>query len=86
MKTKEYLHRKFDGEYELINLTGNFSIVDGKRFFHAHIVISDREFRAFAGHLFSGVIAVTGEFFVTASSVEIAREPDNETGLNLLEL
>ena len=86
LENREYVRKKFDGEYELINLTGNFSILDGRPFLHAHITIADSECRPSAGHLFSANVAVTGEFLVTSTGVEVVRKLDEETGLNLLEL
>ena len=85
-ETKEYQKIRFDGEYELITLMGNYTIVDDKPFLHAHVIISDEACKAFAGHLFSGDIAVTGEFFITPTSDEITREFDEDTGLNLMKL
>jgi predicted DNA-binding protein with PD1-like motif len=85
-QSKEYIRKEFGGDYELVNLTGNFSILDGRPFLHAHITIADSECRPFAGHLYSANVAVTGEFLVTSTGVEVVRKPDEETGLNLLEL
>jgi predicted DNA-binding protein with PD1-like motif len=82
----EYIKTKLDGEYELISLMGNVTIVDGERFVHAHVNLSDRSCRPYAGHLFSGAIGVTGEFVLIASTVEISRSLDKETGLKFLDL
>ena len=51
-----------------------------------HITIADSDCRPSAGHLYSAKVAVTGEFLVTSTGVEVVRKPDDETGLNLLEL
>lgn len=85
-ENKKYIRKEFGGDYELVNLTGNFSILDGRPFLHAHITIADSDCRPSAGHLYSAKVAVTGEFLVTSTGVEVVRKPDNETGLNLLEL
>jgi len=86
VETREYIRKVFAGDYELINLTGNISKVDGEPFLHAHVTLGDDKFGVFAGHLFKGTIAVTGEFLVSASSLEISRKHDEETGLKLLDL
>ncbi len=83
---QEYSSRVFEGDYELVSFTGNFSKLDGKPFLHVHAVVADASCNAYAGHLHSGVVAVTGEFFVISTGAEITREPDDETGLNLLKL
>ncbi len=86
VKKKEYSKKHFDGDYELINLTGNISLVESRGFVHAHVTISDDEFNVHAGHLFSGMISVTGEFVLMTIPAELHRAHDAETGLNLLDL
>jgi len=86
LEKREYQRIRFDGEYELIHLCGNFTYVDGAPFLHAHVTISDQACKAYAGHLFSGTIAVTGEFYISASSEQIERELDAVTGLKLMKL
>lgn len=86
IESKDYITRTLAGDFELISLTGNFSILEGKPFLHAHVVIADRDLKPYAGHLYTAKVAVTGEFMITSAGVEIARELDDETGLNLLKL
>lgn len=57
----EYLRRRFDGEFEILSLTGNLSELDGVPFTHLHVVIAGHDFAAFGGHLFRGVVTVTCE-------------------------
>lgn len=83
---KEYVRKVFDGDYELINLTGNFAMLDDKPFLHAHMTIADSGCHPYAGHVFTATVAVTGEFFVMSTGREISRKPDDDTGLNLLSL
>lgn len=83
---KEYLRRAFEGNFELINLSGNITLVEGEPFLHAHVTLGDREYRAIAGHLFSAVISVTGEFYVGSLPFAIPRVPDEATGLKLMDL
>jgi len=86
LPTKTYLEKEFEGEWELLNLTGNITWKDGKFFVHAHVTLSDKEFRTIGGHLFHGKIAITGEFFVNISKIHLLREYDEETGLYLINL
>lgn len=86
IEDKDYHKIRFDGEYELIHLCGNFTYVEGAPFLHAHVTISDQACRAYAGHLFSGTIALTGEFYIMASEERIEREFDPVTGLKLMKL
>lgn len=83
---KEYLKREFRGNFELLNLTGNFAVLDSNIMLHCHAIISDAEFNVFGGHLFSGEVAVTGEFYIYPGEIEVRRGPDETTGLNLIKL
>lgn len=86
LETKEYHSQMFNEDYEIGNLTGNFAEVDGKKFLHAHITISDKDCKAFAGHLFSAKIYATGEFFIYTFDKKIERKLDDDIGLKLLDL
>ena len=83
---KEYLRKEFYGIYELLTLSGNFTRLDSEIVLHCHAVISDAEYNVTGGHLFSGLIAVTGEFYIRPGDEEISREPDEFTGLNLIKI
>jgi hypothetical protein len=81
---KEYIKRKFDGDYELVGLSGNFARLGNDTILHCHAAFSDTEFRLIGGHLFSAGVAVTGEFYIRPGGIEIERGPDPKTGLNLI--
>ena len=85
MKTKEYLHRRFDGEYEIASLTGNVTLVDGKPFPHLHALLSDADCAVIGGHLFSARVAVTCEVDLRVYNGELKRSRDGETALNLID-
>jgi len=82
---QKYVQKKFAGVQELVNLTGNIAYVDRSPFVHAHAVISDRKMVPHAGHLFSGIIAVTGEFYIAVAGKKFVRKQDRRMGLNLLD-
>lgn len=86
MTKKEYLRKEFNGIYELLSLSGNFAKLNSETTLHCHAVISDAEYNVKGGHLFSGVIAITGEFYIRPADTEINRELDKFTGLNLIKL
>ena len=83
---KDYLKKTFQADFELASLMGNISLLKGSPLVHAHIVVSDSNFGTLAGHLFSGMIAVTGEFVILLTGDIIERAFDPQTGLNLLKL
>jgi hypothetical protein len=84
-KTREYQSETFEGEFEIVNLTGNISQLEGKPFIHAHMTISDEECRAFGGHLFSAQIHATGEITILDFGLSVSRKLDQEIGLKLLD-
>jgi len=83
IERKEYLKRRFDDFFELLSLTGNITLVDGKPFCHLHATLSGRDYKAIGGHLFEATISVTGEFFIRVES-KLIRKFDETTGLNLI--
>ncbi len=86
LNTKEYQSEIFEGEFEIVNLTGNISHLNGKPFIHAHITVSDEDCRAFGGHLFSAQIHATGEIAIIDFGIPLSRKLDQEIGLKLLDL
>lgn len=82
----EYLRKEFPDTYELLSLSGNFAVLDGKVILHCHALISDRDFNVQGGHLFGATVAVTGEFYIRPGNIDIGRGPDDVTGLNLIKL
>jgi predicted DNA-binding protein with PD1-like motif len=85
LEFKEYERREVTDVTELLSLSGNLSLLDGNPFLHAHVVLM-RQDRSFAGgHLFRGEVAVTGEFSIRQTDLELVRELDESLGLALLE-
>ena len=83
-KTKKYLQMDLEEEAEILNCTGNISQKDGKSIILAHITLSDRDGRAFGGHLVSGKV-FAAEIYLKKFYKVLDRKPDKSTGLNLLE-
>jgi len=85
MKTKEYLRRRFEGEYEIVALTGNVSSLEGKPFAHLHGLFSDLHCQVVGGHVFEAVVGVTCEIDLAVYPGEMKRMRDPATSLNLLD-
>ncbi|TFB09261.1 DNA-binding protein [Candidatus Atribacteria bacterium MT.SAG.1] len=83
-KAKEYHSQELIGDYEITNLSGNISTMDGEIYLHLHIGLSDSKYNAYGGHLTSAVISGTGEIIIEEINGEIEREFNKEVGLNLL--
>ena len=81
---KVYRELSIPEDMELVSLNGNLTWVEGEPFIHAHAALSGEDFVARGGHVFSSVIAVTGEFHVQPTGVRIERVPDERSGLKLM--
>lgn len=83
VEQKDYIRKKFSGDYELLSLSGNISIKEGNRFVHTHITFSDVNFNVFGGHLFDAKVAAAGEFLIDSCDIEIKRKHNENLGLHL---
>lgn len=83
LPTKTYLRKVFPDVYELLSATGNAALLDGKHFPHVHVVIGDRAYKTFGGHLFSATVAATVELSIIQMPFSVERAHDAETGLKL---
>ena len=73
IEDKNYHPKAFDKPpYELLSLLGNVTVSEGKLKIHAHVMIGDKEFRTFGGHLIEGTILPTCEivFFPFDETIE----------------
>ena len=83
-KKKKYCGYCFNQNMEILSLLGNISTKDGEPYLHLHIVVSNDEGEALGGHLTKAVISVTAEIFIDTLDIDINREPDSLTGINLI--
>jgi len=81
---KNYQHKVFEDEYELVSLIGNVALKDDKPFTHAHISMGDDKYALYGGHLFSAAVAATVEIAITPLSEMPVRTMDDEVGLALI--
>jgi predicted DNA-binding protein with PD1-like motif len=85
-QTKKYSFKKFKGDYEITSFDGNISLFNGRPFLHAHIVLGDRHFHSWSGHLKEAEVLATCEIILTRLDGEFVRKTDKKSGLNLLRL
>ena len=84
---KQYLKREFGSDsMELVSLTGNLALLDGKPVAHLHAVIGDRELRLYGGHLFQATASVTVEIYLRIYEGEVMRQYDPDSGANVMVL
>jgi len=82
---RDYSWRTLDETLEIVSLTGNLSIVDGKPFWHIHGVFSNKDYQALGGHVRSMTVGLTCELHITPLNIALTRNLDSTTGLKLLE-
>jgi len=83
-EAREYLWKDFDGALEIVSLTGDMVILDGKPFWHVHGVFSGADYGAISGHVKSLTIGLTGELMITPLDAPLTRTYDETTGLKLI--
>jgi hypothetical protein len=90
MRKKEYVKREFRGDLEIVSLTGNITVMDGKPFVHAHAALAGydeagllRAFEAVGGHLFRGIVSIMAEIILRPLGAAITRAklPDMPVGV-----
>lgn len=60
----KYVTKTFPGTYELVSGNGNISLKEGKPLSHIHVVIGDRNYNAYAGHLVKATVFVAEVFIL----------------------
>lgn len=83
-KKKKYFSKKLKGNYEVCSLNGNIATLNKKILFHCHIVVADKKFNCFGGHLKRAIVSPILEIKIERSSKKIKRAIDKK--LNLLAL
>lgn len=83
---KRYLRREVKEEVEILSLTGNIALKEGKPYLHAHIAIGLRDFTMLGGHLFRARAGATCEVTILPFDGFVRRELDQTTGLYLFDL
>ena len=81
-KRREYVKKRFDERSEILSLSGNVSLFEGKAFPHLHIVLG-YDNRLYGGHLFSAEVFACEVFVVELLGSPPERKFDEVTGLNL---
>ena len=82
-KTKQYRANEFEGNFEIVSLSGTIDRMDGAFYAHLHMSAGNEKGEVFGGHLNRAVVSATCEMTVTLIDGEIDRRFDEEVGLNL---
>ena len=83
-KTKKYTKITKNEEMEILSLSGNVSLFDDRPMTHTHITLSDKEGKAWGGHLMAGTKIFAAEIFIQELTGDNkTRKKDKMTGLSL---
>ena len=78
-----YYANEFDGEMEIVSLTGSINTMDGEFYSHLHIACADQSGSVVGGHLNKAIVSATCEMFIKVIDGTVDRYKDEVTGLNL---
>ena len=84
LSTKKYHFTEYDEMVEVISMTGNVALKEGRPFLHVHAVFTDTKNKAFGGHVQEMRVGVVLEVVLTPLSSSIVRELDEDIGLFLM--
>lgn len=90
---KDYVKRDLRGEMEIVSLTGNVTLFEGRPFVHAHAALAGRvegmpdgDFAAAGGHLFRGLISPMAEIIITSFGAALPRRKAPGAALAMMDL
>ena len=83
-ETKDYRRIPIDEQVEVLALTGNVALADGRPKLHPHVVVGKADGSAHGGHLLAARVRPTLEVVVTETPAHLRRRTDPETGLPLI--
>ena len=85
-KEKKYYANEFNGDYEIVSLTGTINTMNDEYYSHMHLSAGNDQGQVFGGHLNKAIVSATCEMVIQIINGEVDRYFDEEVGLNLLKL
>ena len=80
---KTYRSNEFNGNFEIVSLTGNVTTRGGDFYAHLHMSVGDADGKVFGGHLNRATVSATCEMVLDICDGTVEREFNGEVGLNL---
>ena len=84
-KEKKYRANSFQGDFEIVSLSGTIDTMAGEFYCHLHMSAGNEKGEVFGGHLSRAVVSATCEMVIREASGSIDRRHSEEVGLNLWE-
>jgi len=80
---KKYYSNTFNGNYEIVSLTGTINTMNEEFYTHIHMSCGNDKGEVFGGHLNRAVVSATCEMVIDIIDGIVDRYYDEEIGLNL---
>ncbi len=80
---KRYDANTFQGDFEIVSLTGTVNTMNGEFYTHLHMSAGDAQGHVFGGHLNRAVVSAVCEMAVTEIPGTVDRAFNEDVGLNL---
>jgi predicted DNA-binding protein with PD1-like motif len=84
-KQKMYKRILIQGQHEVIGMSGDIALYQGKPIVHTHMVVGSPDGTTRGGHLLSAYVSPTLEVMLTADSIALHKRFDPETDLTLID-
>lgn len=82
-KEKKYYSNSFEGDFEIVSLTGTINTMNGEFYSHLHMSAGNDKGEVFGGHLNKAIVSATCEMIINIIDGTVDRYFDEEIGLNL---
>lgn len=80
---KKYYSNSFQGDFEIVSLTGAINTMNDEFYTHIHMSAGDEKGNVFGGHLNKAIVSTTCEMFIHVIEGKVDRELSKDIGLNL---
>ena len=80
---KKYYSNSFQGDFEIVSLTGSINTMNDEFYTHIHMSAGDEKGNVFGGHLNKAIVSATCEMFIHVIEGKVDRELSEDIGLNL---
>jgi|SRR6202045_3823960 len=82
---KMYKKIPIDGQHEVIGMSGDIALYQGKPVVHTHMVVATSDGTTRAGHVLAAYVSPTLEVMLTVDPVAMRKRFDPETDLTLID-
>jgi predicted DNA-binding protein with PD1-like motif len=82
---KMYKKIPIEGQHEVIGMSGNIALYQGKPVVHTHMLVGDSDGTTRGGHVLAAYVSPTLEVMVTVDPIAMQKRFDPDTDLTLIE-